>query len=215
MQNKSASNAILIRRLSLVAIVLTIFVFGTEATLARLRQRAVSVSLSVVKASGAAAGTPVSVNSLLTPTVEVTVETTDSATSLVTSTPDAQSGATPIPTLAPTPAILTIGPNDQLRVTVDWRYEIGPRFPHTTIFVTAIIDGRSVGDGQVRIDCGTAVFNCEGEQAVTLVYTVPDVGGGNGVQQVAWPVGDYQLVVDRSDAGLAPLRIQTLDFRVR
>ncbi len=195
---KRATNPIWLRRASIALVVLMIGVFGTELTLARLRGREVTISLSVLAASGANAGTPVPVAGLLTPVAPATAAVTESALGL---------------TKTPMPAIVTIAPADQLIATVNWHYTIGPRFPHTTIHITAVISGRTVADGQVKIDCGAAVLNCDGTQSIALVYTVPDLG--SGVQQVAWPTGDYQLVVDRSDASLPAIHLQTMDFQVR
>ncbi len=186
------SSAIGMRRAGLILVCLMITVFITETTLARLRHRDVSVSLSV---KTAATSTPTPGTAV--PTEAATADATDQ----------------PGPTKTPAPAILVIAPNDQLVVNVTWNYRIGPRFPHTTIYAVSQIDGRSVAEGQVKIDCGTEVLNCSGTQSITLQYTIPDTG--TGAQQIAWPVGDYQLVVDRSDGGLTPITLQQTEFRVR
>jgi len=186
-------NDVLVKRLGVLIFVLVIVVFGTEATLARLRRRDVTVHVSV--------------NAALAPTP---VGTLIGTAIPATATPDPLT-----PTLTPTPGplILNVSPADQVIVDVQWDYSIGPRFPHTVIHASALISGRDVADGEVRIDCGTAAMSCKGSQQIALRYTIPDVGSGS--QQIGWPPGDYKVAIDRSEGGLTPLRIQETTFRVQ
>ncbi len=173
------------RRGVIVLAVMIVLVFGTEATLATLRRRDVIIHLNVYNPNA-----------------------------LVTQTPAASPAAGPTPSATPVPAILSLAPTDRLIVDVQWNYHIGPRFPQTVIHATVLIDDRNVAEGQVNIDCGTAVIDCIGDHALTLAYTIPDTGTGKGSQTVDWPVGSYTVTVDRSDGGLRPVSIAKYDFQV-
>jgi len=130
--------------------------------------------------------------------------------------------ATPLPTLpagvppltpTPLPATLTLKPTDQLIVAVHWSYHIGPRFPTTVIHAQALIDDRSVADGQVTIDCGQQIIDCTGDAPIALAYTIPATNG-TAAQSIDWPTGSYTVVVDRSDGGLKPINLKQYTFQV-
>ncbi len=176
------------RRGVLILAVLIVLVFGTESTLALLRRRDVIINVSVQSVTGTS-----------TPTV----------------TPIGAAPPGPTATATPGPALLILLPSDRVIVNVRWNYHIGPRFPNTVVHASAVIDGRDVADGQVNINCGAAAIDCTGQQSITLAYTVPDTGNGNGSQTVDWPAGDYTIIVDRSDGGLKPATIGSYPFRVR
>lgn len=187
MQNTPAN--LLARRAGLIAFVLVIVVFGSELTLSQLRRRDITVSVQVNTATPSASAT-------------------QSAAPTVTPAPD-QPAVTP----TPGPAVLIIAPNDQLLINVQWNYKIGPRFPRTVVRATSKIDGRSVGEAQVVIDCGSALLDCSGSQPIRLNYTVS--GTGSSAQTVPWPVGDYVVVIERSVGELQYTPIQQTEFHVR
>lgn len=178
------------RRGTLIVAVLVIIVFGSEATLATQRRRDVSLSLSVQSAQTAHPAAPAA--------------STDSS---------ATAGPSPTPT--PIPAVIQLLPTDRLSLLVRWHYHIGPRFPRSTIAGTVSIDGRAIGNGDVLIDCGAAVIDCSGQQAMTLAYTVPDLGNGSGPTTYDWASGDYLLIVTRSEGGLSPIEIGRYNFHVQ
>ena len=176
------------RRGVVILAVMIVLVFGTESTLALLRRRDVIINVSVQS---------------------VNVSPTHTATPIGAAPPG------PTATATPAPAVLILLPSDRVIVNVRWNYHIGPRFPHTSVHAMVVIDGRDVADGQVMIDCGTAVIDCTGQQSMTLAYTVPDSGNGSGPQAVDWPGGEYTVTIDRSDGGLNPITIGRYPFHVQ
>jgi hypothetical protein len=175
------------RRGGLIVALLVILVFGAEATLATQRRRDVTLVVSVQ-------------------TAQVTVNVTP--TSVATGIP-----GEPSPTPTPIPDVIQLLPADRLTLLVKWTYHIGPRFPHTIVSASAAINGRTVSSGDVLIDCGAAVIDCGGQQALSFAYTVPDTG--SGASTVDWPSGDYVLIVTRSDGGLNPYPIGRYNFHVK
>ena len=129
-----------------------------------------------------------------------------------TPAPTVPAGVQP-PTATPLPSVLQLKPTDRLSVAVHWNYHIGPRFPTTVVHAEATIDGRSVAEGQVSIDCGTAVIDCTGDAPIALAYTIPATNG-SAAQTIDWPTGTYILTVDRSDGGLNPVSLKSYTFEV-
>ena len=172
------------RRGVIVLMVIVLVDVSIEATLATMRRRDVVLSIAIN-------------NPAATPTV----------------TPNVQAAGTPQPTATPVPEKFTLKPSDRLTLSVQWNYHIGPRFPSTVIHAEALIDDRNIAEGQVSIDCGAAIIDCIGTSEIQLAYTIP-ASGTTAAQSIDWPVGNYNVIVDRSDGGLNPVTIKQYQFNV-
>lgn len=101
--------------------------------------------------------------------------------------------------------VLLLAPDGELAVTVNWSYQIGPRFP--TTFVQARVQnerGEIVAEEALSITCRNPL-GCNGNQTLALRYGVREAGD----QAEAWALGRYVVQVTRAYSGQAPVEISS------
>ena len=94
--------------------------------------------------------------------------------------------------------LLTLAPDGKLSLTVTWSYQIGPRFPTTTVHES----GETVAERSLSITC-TNPLGCRGSQVLDLSYGVR----AEGDAATDWQIGRYSVQVTRSYAGQQPTEI--------
>jgi hypothetical protein len=101
--------------------------------------------------------------------------------------------------------VLVLTPNSILTVTVAWSYQIGPRFPTTTVRAHVQDErGQTVAEDSMSITCQNAL-GCSGTQELALRYGVRAEGG----QESAWALGRYVVRVTRAYSGQEPVEISS------
>jgi hypothetical protein len=99
--------------------------------------------------------------------------------------------------------LLTLTPDGKLSVTVAWSYQIGPRFPTTTVHaVVQSESGETVAERSLSITCANPL-GCSGSQVLDLSYGVR----AEGDAAAAWQIGRYSVQVTRTYSGQQPIEI--------
>lgn len=181
-----------VKRLGLIVVLLVVLIIAVEGSLTLLRRREVRAAISIE--SGLPTPTQTPVGHVPTPTAE---------------------GATPEPAIT----ALLMTDDGSVLVRVNWMYNIGPRFPLTTIHALAV-DGRSqiVASDQWQIDCGNSTLTCEGSTLLTLRFGVKVAPTGTPATATPattplptndgrWPIGEYSIVVTRTYLGFDPVEV--------
>jgi len=177
-------------RLAVIAVLVALFVFGSEVVLSSLRSRNLSVAFET--------------NLRFTPT-PLPVGTQPTATP--TRNPDA--------TATPIPQVVFLKAGDEILVRVTWDYRIGPRFQRVILGASANNGDRAVAQATAAIDCGAAILSCSGTTLIPLTYEIPDPNAASGSVGIPWPVGEYKVLVEQSAGGLKYTTIQEKLFRVQ
>jgi hypothetical protein len=101
--------------------------------------------------------------------------------------------------------VLVLAPDGALTVTVAWSYQIGPRFPTTTVHARVQDErGQTVAEDSMSITCQNAL-GCSGTQELALRYGVR----AEGDQQAEWALGRYVVQVTRAYSGQEPVEISS------
>jgi hypothetical protein len=101
--------------------------------------------------------------------------------------------------------MLVLTPDGELIVTVAWSYQIGPRFPTTTVHARVQDErGQTVAEESLSITCKNAL-GCSGTQELALRYGVR----AEGDQEADWALGRYVVQVTRAYSGQAPVEISS------
>lgn len=101
--------------------------------------------------------------------------------------------------------VLVLAPDGELTVTVAWSYQIGPRFPTTTVRARVQDErGQTVAEESLSITCKNAL-GCSGSQALALRYGVR----AEGDQESDWAIGRYVVQVTRAYSGQEPVEISS------
>ncbi|MBO9308416.1 MAG: hypothetical protein J7551_01375 [Chloroflexi bacterium] len=101
--------------------------------------------------------------------------------------------------------VLVLTPDGELTVTVAWSYQIGPRFPTTTVHARVQDErGQTVAEDSMSITCQNAL-GCSGSQELALRYGVR----AKGDQASEWAPGRYVVRVMRAYSGQEPVEISS------
>jgi hypothetical protein len=105
-------------------------------------------------------------------------------------------------------------------VNVQWAYNIGPRFPQTTIRAVALdAANNTVASASQFVDCGNNTLDCSGNSVLTLRYgelaaeqSIPTITATPTTVEAPsagrWPLGEYTVLVTRAYEGFSAVEVK-------